>query len=209
MIKIRTLIGIIVISLNYICYAEDLGVVGKTYPILEPDMIEWIKAKADIMIKNGQWQQIQNQAIVKVKNQINNPAPVTDITDSTDDKTWYYKPMIQLKANLTDTRGHVIAKAGLYNALRYKPFDTQLLFINGNNKKQINWAVDHARNDGIKTKIVLTQGSFINLDKQYKIWFFYDQNGKYTKKLNIYHVPAIVTQDGEQLKIAEIDNAKL
>jgi conjugal transfer pilus assembly protein TraW len=209
MIKIRTLIGIIVISLNYICYAEDLGVVGKTYPILEPDMIEWIKAKADIMIKNGQWQQIQNQAIVKVKNQINNPAPVTDITDSTDDKTWYYKPMIQLKANLTDTRGHVIAKAGLYNALRYKPFDTQLLFINGNNKKQINWAVDHARNDGIKTKIVLTQGSFINLDKQYKIWFFYDQSGKYTKKLNIHHVPAIVTQDGEQLKIAEIDNAKL
>jgi conjugal transfer pilus assembly protein TraW len=206
MIKIRTLIGIIVISFNYICYAEDLGVVGKTYPILEPDMIEWIKAKADTMIKNGQWQQIQNQAVTNAKNQINNPNPVKGITDAKVTKTWYYKPLIELKHNLTDIKGHIIAKAGLYNALRYKPFDTQLLFINGNNKKQVNWAVDHFKNDGVKTKIVLTQGSFINLDKQFKLWFYYDQNGRYTQKLNIQHVPAIVIQDGEELKISEINN---
>ena len=190
--KTNLLLSVMIISMNYMSYAEDLGVVGKTYPIAEPDMIEWIKAKADTMIKNGQWQQIQNKAILKAKNQINNPAPIVGITDSIENKTWYYKPMIQVKSDLTDTRGHIIAKVGLYNALKYKPFDTQLLFINGNNTKQLDWAVNHAKNDGIKTKIVLTQGSFIDLDKHYKIWFFYDQNGKYTQKLNIHHVPAIV-----------------
>ena len=161
------------------------------------------------MMQNGEWEQIQKQAVTNAKNQINNPTPVSGISDATITKTWYYKPMIELKQNLTDGQGHIIAKAGSYNALRYKPFDTQLLFINGNNKKQVEWALKHYHNDGIKTKIVLTQGSFMALDKKHKIWFFYDQNGKYTQKLQIQHVPAIVTQDGENLKVTELNNNTL
>jgi conjugal transfer pilus assembly protein TraW len=193
----------------YFAYAEDLGIVAKGYSIAEPDMIEWIKSRANTMIKNGEWQQIQNKAISNTKNQILNPPSVIGISDAEITKTWYYKPLIQLKHDLTDTHGHIIAKAGLYNALRYKPFDTQLLFIDGNNQNQVNWAINHFKNDGVKTKIVLTKGSFINLDKQFKIWFYYDQNGKYTQKLKIKHVPAIVIQDGEQLKISEIDNKSI
>ncbi len=190
-------------------FAENLGIVAKTYPITEPDMIEWIKQRATTMMENGQWDAIQQQAIANVKNKINNPIPVEGITDAVADKTWYYKPMIEVKQNLTDGNGRIIAKAGVYNALRYKPFDMQLLFINGNNKKQVNWAIKQNNKDGVRTKIVLTQGSFMDLDKKHKIWFFYDQSGKYTQKLNITHVPAIVTQDGERLKISELDNNKL
>lgn len=195
--------------LTFNLYAEDLGVIAKTYPIVEPDMIEWIKSKAYAMMKDGQWQQIQNQAIVNAKNQVNNPAPISGITDAIKTKVWYYKPMIELKQNLTDYNGHIIAKAGFYNALKYKPFDVEILCINGNNTKQVNWAINHSKNDGIKTKIILTQGSFIKLDKKYKTWFYYDQNGKYTQKLKIQHVPAIVSQDGEQLKIMEISNQEI
>ena len=117
--------------------------------------------------------------------------------------------MIQIKQDLTDTKGHVIAKAGSYNALRYKPFDVQLLFINGNKSKQVDWALARNAESEVRTKIVLTQGSFMDLDKKYKVWFYYDQNGKYTQKLNITHVPAIVKQDGDQLKIMEIANSEI
>ena len=106
-------------------------------------------------------------------------------------------------------RGHVIAKAGSYNALRYKPFDVQLLFINGNNQKQVDWALNKNTESGVRTKIVLTQGSFMDLDKKHKVWFFYDQNGKYTQKLNIKHVPAIVEQVEDELKITEIANSEI
>jgi conjugal transfer pilus assembly protein TraW len=198
------LLGSLFISVN--CYADNLGVVGKTYPITEPDMIDWIKSKADAMVKSGEWKKIQNQAIAKAKDQVNHPAPVAGITDAQETKSWYYTPMVKLKENLTDGRGHVIAKAGNYNALRYKPFDVQLLFINGNNKKQVDWALSKNSESGVKTKIVLTQGSFMDLDKKHKVWFFYDQSGKYTQKLNIKHVPAMVEQVDDQLKITEIDN---
>lgn len=204
--RIRLLIVVVLITNSF---ADDLGVVGKTYPVNEPDMIEWIKAKAGMMMKNGQWQKIQNQTIEKTKEQINHPTAIAGITDAQVTKFWYYKPMIQIKQDLTDTKGHVIAKAGNYNALRYKPFDVQLLFINGNNPKQVDWALAKNSESDIRTKIVLTQGSFMDLDKKYKVWFYYDQNGKYTQKMNITHVPAIVKQDGDQLKIMEIANSEI
>lgn len=190
-------------------FADNLGVVGKTYPISEPDMIEWIKAKAAALMKSGEWQKIQNKAIDNAKQQINYPKAIAGISDATVTKTWYFTPIVTLNENLTDGRGHVIAKAGKYNALRYKPFDTQMIFINGNNQKQVDWALTRNNESGIKTKIILTQGSFMDLDKKYKVWFYYDQNGKYTQKLNIKHVPAIVTQSGDQLKITEISNTEI
>ena len=83
-------------------YGDNLGVVGKTYPISEPDMIEWIKAKASALVKSGEWQKIQTQAIAKTKEQINHPALVVGISDAVETKNWYYKPMVNLKENLTD-----------------------------------------------------------------------------------------------------------
>lgn len=190
-------------------HAEDMGVVGKVYPITEPDMIEWIKSRANTMMQNGQWQQLQNKAIINTKNQINHPTPISGITDATETKSWSYAPIIELKKDLTDLQGHVIAHKGMYNALRYKPFDVKLLFINGNNPKQVAWAVAQNEDTTIRTKVVLTQGSFIDLDKKYKLWFYYDQDGKYSQKLKISHVPAMVKQDGDKLKVTEINNNEL
>lgn len=203
------LLKILLIGLTVSSFADDLGTFGKVYPINEPDMIDWIKGKAAAMVQSGQWQQIQNKAITDAKQKINNPVPIAGISDAQVTKVWYYTPMVNLKQNLTDTQGHVIAKAGNYNALRYKPFDTQLLFINGKNQKQVDWALAKNTESGIRTKIVLTQGSFMDLDKEHKVWFYYDQNGKYTQKLNITHVPAMVKQVGDQLQITEVANTEI
>lgn len=144
----------------------------------------------------------------KVKQQINNPMPVSGITDAQLTNISYYKPMIQVKDDITDTRGHIIVKAGNYNPLRFKPFDMQLLFINGNKLKQVDWAVGK-KSQKSRTKIILTQGAFMDLDKKHKVWFYYDQNGKYAQKLNIKHVLAMVQQEAEQLKITELSNNEI
>ncbi len=206
--KSSILITLILIT-SSLAVAEDLGVQGKTYQIAEPDMIEWIKTKAKSMMDNGQWNQIQQKTIATVKEQINNPPPITGITDAVQTKTWYYTPMVNVDHDIKDPRGYVIAKAGRYNALRYKPMDVQLIFINGDNKKQVEWALQKNNESETRTKIILTRGSFMNLDKEHKVWFYYDQGGKYTQKLNIAHVPALVIQDGSQLKITEINNAEI
>lgn len=205
----KHLLKILLLGLSLHVVADDLGVIGKTYLINEPDMIEWIKSRAAGMMQSGEWEQIQKQAIDKTRNYINHPPAIANITDATETKSWYYTPVVQLKEDLTDGQGHRIAKAGQYNALRYMSFDVQLLFINGDNPKQVEWALEKNKESDVRTKIVLTSGSFIDLDKEHKVWFYYDQGGKYTQKLNITHVPAIVKQDGTQLKITEISNNEL
>ncbi len=205
----KHLLKILLLGLSLHVVADDLGVIGKTYPINEPDMIEWIKSRAAGMMQSGEWEQIQKQAIDRTRNYINHPPAIANISDATETKSWYYTPMVQLKEDLTDGQGHTIAKAGQYNALRYMPFDVQLLFINGDNPKQVEWALEKNKESDVRTKIVLTSGSFMDLDKEHKVWFYYDQGGKYTQKLNITHVPAIVKQDGTQLKITEISNNEL
>ena len=49
----------------------------------------------------------------------------------------------------------------------------------------------------------------MELDKKHKVWFYYDQNGTYTSKLNIKHVPAMVEQEGVQIKITELTNNEI
>lgn len=205
----KHLLKILLLGLSLHVVADDLGVIGKTYPINEPDMIEWIKSRAAGMMQSGEWEQIQKQAIDRTRNYINHPPAVANISDATETKSWYYTPVVQLKEDLTDGQGHTIAKAGQYNALRYMPFDVQLLFVNGDNPKQVEWALEKNKESDVRTKIILTSGSFMDLDKEHKVWFYYDQGGKYTHKLNITHVPAIVKQDGTQLKITEISNTEI
>ena len=56
----------------------------------------------------------------------------------------------------------------------------------------------------IKPKLILTGGSPIKLEEEYKLDFYFDQRGVLIKQLGIKAVPAIVMQDGKVLKIREV-----
>jgi len=53
-------------------------------------------------------------------------------------------------------------------------------------------------------KIILINGSPLELQKKYKLWVYFDQSGILTTKFGIKHVPATVSQEGKRLKIREI-----
>ena len=182
-------------------YAEDLGVVGKTYPINEPDLIDVIKGRAKNLIDTGQWDKIKEKTVANAKNQILNPPSLSGIVNAKESTTHFYDPSFYLDRDLYDPQGKLIARRGVYNPLTFKPFQSELIFINGENKNQVEWAVNKVKTDHRKAKIILVSGKYIELDKQYKIWFYYDQNAKYTSKLGITQVPAIAYQDGKKIRI--------
>ena len=74
----------------------------------------------------------------------------------------------------------------------------KLIFIDGDKESHIEWALKQS--DG-KSKIILLRGSVLDLMKQYKIRFYFDQNGAIIKKLNIQKIPAIVEQKEKLLLI--------
>lgn len=187
-----------------LCTAEDLGRFGKVYEIIEPDMLHIIKKRAKQLVDHGKWQKIQQDAIIKAKNHILHPKPIMQISDAVENRVFYYDPSFMLQKDIKDHRQKIIARAGVYNPLDTQSFNLELLFINGENEDQVKWAVDIYKNSDKKVKIILTAGSFIELSRLHKIWFFYDQHGRYVNQLGIQHVPAKVAQEKNMLRIEEL-----
>lgn len=167
-------------------------------------MVEFIKGKARAMMDDGRWDKIKEETITNAKDKINNPPDIAGITNTTESKSFYYNPEFTLNKNLLDANGALLAKAGTYNPLTFKPFTEELIFINGKDPVQTKWAVDRFETNTKKTKIILTAGSYMDLDRKYKIWFFYDQGGTYTQKLHITKVPALVYQEGKRIRVDEV-----
>ena len=100
--------------------------------------------------------------------------------------------------DLADHNGKVFARAGE----QFNPLDrvkmSPMLFIDGDNEKQINWALKKISEKKIFrhdfAKIVLVKGSPFDLQEKLKRSIYFDQQGLLTKKLGIEHVPAIVFQ---------------
>ena len=78
-----------------------------------------------------------------------------------------------------------------------------LLFIDGDESIQINWAFSMLKKYPL-AKIVLVKGAPLKIMEEVGLSIYFDQYGKITQKLGITQVPSIVTQDKEHLKIEEV-----
>ena len=55
-----------------------------------------------------------------------------------------------------------------------------------------------------KVKPILVAGSYLALMQRWQLPVYFDQQGALTRKLGITHVPALVSQEGMQLRIDEL-----
>lgn len=201
----RTVFLAVALLLSVTVRAQDLGVIGPVYPIAEPSLLEVILAKLREADANGVMARLQRDTQASVKRGIEQPAPVTGITKTTKARSFYYDPSIVVPYAITDADGKVIVTPGT----RVNPLDTvslskRLLFIDARDAAQIGRARGIIDAHGGKVKVILTGGSYLELMRQWKRPVFYDQQGALTEKLGIRHVPALVSQEGNRLKIEEI-----
>lgn len=201
----RTLFLAAVLLLSVTARAQDLGVIGPVYPIAEPSLLEVILAKLREADANGVMARLQRDTQASVKRGIEQPAPVTRVTKTTKARSFYYDPSIVVPYAITDAEGKVIVAPGT----KVNPLDTvslskRLLFIDARDAAQIGRARGILDEHGGKVKVILTGGSYLELMRHWKRPVFYDQQGQLTDQLGIRHVPALVTQEGQRLRIDEI-----
>lgn len=134
-----------------------------------------------------------------------NPKPVEGITEAKNPKSHLYTPCYTAEKDITDHEGQVIVKKGAsYNPLEHSQPASKLLFIDGTNKDHIAWATTHNPTD----KIILINGSPLNLEAELKRPIYFDQMGCYTTAFQIEHVPAKVSTQGKSLLIEEVPISK-
>jgi conjugal transfer pilus assembly protein TraW len=200
------------ISMLFLCilasdnaYCKDLGVYGQTYPVQENDLLDFILKRVKTMQSNGEWSQLQKQFNQNVAHHADRPHPVEFVERATKDTSWNYDPTITVPYDLTNENGRVFAKAGQkINPLHIIKLHSSLVFINSDDEKQVTWIQNYLLIRKQKIKFILVKGSISEIEKKFKTHIYFDQEGKLTNRFHIQHVPAIVQQDGDTLKISEV-----
>lgn len=193
---------LILICASSIAIADDLGVIGPTYPIREPHLLQWIEQSLQEKVRSGELQRLQEQARARAVEEVRNPQPLPGISSATSARTYYYDPGFTLSEPVRDDKGRVLFPAGTRkNPLEIVSLSKHLLFFDARDARQVDGArklIDHYRG---KVKPILVGGSYLQLMKNWRIPVYFDQQGRLVSKLGIAQVPALVSQEGMRLRI--------
>lgn len=185
--------------------AKDLGIRGQTYKIVEEDPVVQIERKLSTMERSGGLEEHKQILKERTKEKLSRPTRVKGISQATEDRVFYHDPTITLKEDIKDHEGNIIHKAGkTINLLDTVPMRIGLLFIDGDDRDQVRYAIDQDKKTPGAFNITLINGSPITLEKEYNIPIYFDQMGILSQKFGITKVPSIVSQEGNKIKIQEI-----
>ncbi len=187
--------------------ARDLGTRGELFPVIEPDLIVFLKERLVAAQKSGKVDQINATFLANSKKTIERPKPVEGISTTTEPRSWLFDPSMVVQGDVKDTEGHVFARKGdIINPLQHMAsFNRVLVFIDGDDPDQVKLAKAKVAELGPeRVKPILVKGAPLELMRADRVQFYFDQSGALTRRFGFHHVPAIIQREGDQLRISEV-----
>jgi len=185
--------------------AENLGTIGPTYPIAEKSLLDVIMSRLRAKEASGELRRLEQEARDRATASVNSPKPVTGLRRAEAPRTFYFDPSFTLQTNVVDERGAVLFPAGTRkNPLEVVSLSKHLLFFDARDQRQVERARELIDRYQGKVKPILVGGSYLDLMKRWNKQVFYDQDGTLVRKFGITAVPAIVSQEGQRLRIDEV-----
>jgi len=187
--------------------ARDYGQQGAVFPIVEPDLLEQIRAKLQRLEASGETARLNADLKKRTIARVNRPEPVAGLRVASSPRQWTFDPTITVEADISDDKGRLIIAAGT----RVNPLDTvglrqKLIFIDGDDAAQLAWAIKAHKAADAKPPLV--RGAPLDLVRARQRRFYFDQGGTLVKRFGIRAVPAIVEQQGRILRLREVPLAK-
>ncbi len=183
--------------------ARDYGVEGEAWPIIEPDLLETIKAKLLAMQKSGEIDRMNRELVERSTARVRRPVPVSGMSPATEERSWDFNPSIIVDRDIRDQKGNLIAAQGTrVNPLDMVGMAKEFIFLDGDSPDEVAWSM--AQGGDTKAMLILVSGSPFDLMKDRQRRFFFDQSGVLTTKFGIVHTPAIVRQRGNVLEVREV-----
>ena len=181
--------------LVYPAYGKNLGTFGVTYPIVEPDLVEEIKASIDY----------EKLAKVMEENRQNYKAKdIYALPTAGRDRTFFVDMTYTLDHDILGENGEIMYQRGLtWNPLDYVSLPGGLVVINSEDVKQVEWFVKSPYNKNRQIKLLISAGLAAPLIKQLNRPVFY-LTKTIADRLQLAAVPCVITQNGKKMMVQEI-----
>ena len=185
--------------------AMDLGVIGPTYEISEPHLLQMIEQRLREKERSGELGRLEAEARKRSIATVKNPPPVTGLRATDAVRTFYFDPSFTLDRNILGPQGELLFAAGTRkNPLEVVSLSRHLLFFDARDPRQVGRARQLIALYQGRVKPILVGGSYLDLMQSWHLPVYYDQQGLLTRRLGITQVPALVSQDGLRLRIDEL-----
>lgn len=175
----------------------DLGVVGKTYPIVEPDIFAELKQKA------AQADRSKNKKYILKQMRDYQPVDLYNLPRATVDATKMVDMTFTLDRDLVDQDGKVIYPRGYtYNPLEYVTIPGGLVVIDGDDPDQLKWFKDSPYPQNHQARLLISGGhAFVLVEKLQRPVFYLTAD--IAGRLQISAVPSLIFQLGNKMQIHE------
>ena len=189
--------------------AMDLGVIGPTYEISEPHLLQMIEQRLREKERSGELGRLEAEARKRGIATVKNPPPVPGLRPTDTMRTFYFDPSFTLDRNLLGPQGELLFAAGTRkNPLEVVSLSRHLLFFDARDPRQVGRARQLIALYQGRVKPILVGGSYLELMKSWRTPIYYDQHGLLTRRLGIAQVPALVSQEGLRLRVDELELAR-
>ena len=199
--KFFSALALFVLVLSSPGYAaiHDLGIFGRTYPILEKDAVEELKSRAAAV----DWGKVFNPE--KMGKAIRDYKPDTrDLPTTLESRNRLVDISYSLEIDIPDGKGGVLYPRGYtFNPLAYVKFSKTLVVINGDDPIQVEWFLTTDYAEAFDTVLLITDGSYFDLAQKLKRQVFY-ATARIIDRLQLRAVPTVARQSGTYMEISEI-----
>lgn len=184
---------------------KNLGTVGETYPVVEPDLI------AELRKEVLRQDQAKNRAQFLDEIRMYQPSNLQKLPHTTADRTFAVNMDYSIKQDIIDGDGNIIYPKGFtFNPLDYLSFPGGMVVIDGTDPLQIKWFQNTPYAANHQAKLLLSDGYASHLTRQLKRSVFY-LTADIAERLQLTAVPSVVVQEDRELRVHEIkiDREKL
>ena len=174
---------------------KNLGAIGRTYPIVEPDLVEEIKAAIDY----------EKLAKVMAEQRRNYQAKdIHALPTVKRDRTFLVDMTYTLDHDIPGENGQIMYRRGInWNPLDYVSLQGPLVVINSEDEKQVEWFLKSPYNKNRQVKLLISAGFAAPLMKQLDRPVFY-LTKTIADRLQLAAAPCVITQNGKKMMVQEV-----
>ena len=176
-----------------------VGWAGDTYPIAEKDALSELMQK----VRQIDWK--RQFSDIKQSVQAFRPPDLARLPRAKHDRTFMVDPTYTLPFDIPDGKGGILYPKGYtFNPLDYVSLPDVLVFIDGSDKRQLEWFQKSPYAKAPNVMLLLTGGSYPEVEKKLQRPVFYAPE-KITKRFRIEAVPSVLYQEGKFLEVKEFE----